>query len=218
MIGLLLVIPAPWAATGFYRWMVYCLRVPDRPNLAFTGRVGDIWYVFVLLGLLSYAGFSGVPYLEYIVIPVDALLSWMTVRWIAANLSSNGEPLPVEFKGSALGYVGWYLLMYISVITIIGWAWVITAWMRWNCRNVSGTRREIVFNATGWQMLWRTLLFGFGSALLLHCHGCCDGTPAGTFLSSRWLKERLTPTPEPIICVRGPSLPAPPKPPACRRA
>ena len=167
MIGLLLVIPAPWAATGFYRWMVSCLRVPDRPNLAFTGRVGDIWYVFVLLGLLSYAGFSGVPYLEYIVIPVDALLSWMTVRWIAANLSSNGERLPVEFKGSALGYVGWYLLMYISVITIIGWAWVITAWMRWNCRNVSGTRREIVFNATGWQMLWRTLLFGFGSALLL---------------------------------------------------
>jgi hypothetical protein len=167
MIGLLLVIPAPWAATGFYRWMVSCLRVPDRPNLAFTCRVGDIWYVFVLLGLLSYAGFSGVPYLEYIVIPVDALLSWMTVRWIAANLSSNGERLPVEFKGSALGYVGWYLLMYISVITIIGWAWVITAWMRWNCRNVSGTRREIVFNATGWQMLWRTLLFGFGSALLL---------------------------------------------------
>ena len=29
-------------------------------------------------------------------------LSWMTVRWIAANLSSNGQPLPIAFNGSAL--------------------------------------------------------------------------------------------------------------------
>jgi GYF domain 2 len=167
IIGLLLVIPAPWAVTSFYRWIVSRLRVPRRPNLAFTGQVGDIWYVFVAIGLMSYAGLSGVSYLQYILIPVQAFLSWMTVRWIAANFSSNGARLPIEFRGSALGYVGWYLLMYISVITIIGWAWVITAWMRWTCRNVAGTRREIVFNATGWQVLWRTVLFSFGCALLI---------------------------------------------------
>ncbi len=49
----------------------------------------------------------------------------------------------------AWAYIGWYLLLYISVITIIGWAWVITAWMRWICRNIAGTRREIVFNGSG---------------------------------------------------------------------
>jgi GYF domain 2 len=167
VIGLLLVIPAPWTSTGFCRWMVSRLRVPGRPNLAFTGQVGDIWYVFVLLGLLSYAGYSGVDYLEYITVPIDGFLSWVVVRWIAANFSSNGQRLPISFKGSAPGYVGWYVLLPLSVITIIGWAWVATAWMRWNCRHVIGTRREIVFTATGWDVLWRGVVFTLGSALLI---------------------------------------------------
>ena len=73
----------------------------------------------------------------------------MVIRWIASNLSSNGQKLPIAFEGSALGYVGWQVLMYISIITIVGWAWVITAWMRWICRNMSGTRREVIFICVG---------------------------------------------------------------------
>jgi hypothetical protein len=167
VIGLLLVIPAPWAATSFYRWMASRVSVPSRPNFAFTGQVGDIWYVFVATGLMAYTDLTGIPSLKYIFIPLQAFLSWMSVRWIAANLSSSGTPLPVAFNGSALGYIGWYLLMYLSVITIIGWAWVIAAWMRWICRNIEGTRREVLFSATGWEMLWRTVLFALGCALLI---------------------------------------------------
>jgi hypothetical protein len=166
-IGFLFVIPAPWVATGFYRWMASCLRVPGRPNIAFTGQVGDIWYVFGAMALLIYTGFTGVPYLQYLAIPVDAYLSWMVMRWIAANFSSNGRQLPISFDGNALTYVGWYVLLYISAITIIGWAWVITAWMRWNCRNVSGTQREILFNASGLEMLWRTLAFVLACGFLI---------------------------------------------------
>jgi hypothetical protein len=110
---------------------------------------------------------SGYTYVQLILLPVEAYLSWMVVRWIAANLASNGERLPIEFKGSALGYVGWYLLIYISAITIIGWAWVATAWMRWICRNVGGTHREVVFNATGLGMLWRTILFAVACAFVI---------------------------------------------------
>ena len=167
MIGFLLVIPAPWVATSFYRWMVSRLRVPGRPDLAFTGQVGDIWYVFGALALLTYAGVSGVRYLQYILIPVQAYLSWMTVRWIAANFCSHERELPIAFNGSALTYVGWYVLMYLSFITIIGWAWVVTAWMRWICRNIDGTQREVIFNATGLEMLWRTVVFGLGCALII---------------------------------------------------
>ncbi len=87
VIGLLLVVPAPWVATSFYRWMASRIDVPGRPNLAFTGEVGDIWYVFIAIGLISDVGFIGVPYLHYILVPVQAVLSWMTVRWICANLS-----------------------------------------------------------------------------------------------------------------------------------
>ncbi len=167
VIGFLLVIPAPWMATNYYGWMISRLRVPGRPNLAFTGQVGDIWYVFVAMALLTYAGFSEISYLQYIFVVLEAVLSWMTVRWIAANLSSNGRQLPIAFNGSAVTYFGWYVLLSLSFLSIIGWAWVITAWTRWICRNVSGTQREIVFDATGLEMLWRTFVFSFGSALII---------------------------------------------------
>jgi hypothetical protein len=166
-LGNLLVIPAPWLVTGFYRWFVPRLRVPQRPNLGFTGQPGDIWYVFVLLALCSYAGFSGVDYLEYILLPVQGFLSWMTVRWFVANISSNGQRLPLTFTGEPWIYVGWYLLGIVSIVTIIGWAWVMTAFMRWVCRNIAGTRREVTFIASGWQVLWRTLLFGLGVVLII---------------------------------------------------
>jgi GYF domain 2 len=167
LIGFLFVIPAPWVATSFYGWFVERLRVPQRPNLGFTGQPGDIWYVFVLLALFSYAGLSGVAYLQYILLPVQGYLSWMTVRWFVANISSNGQRLPLTFTGEPLIYVGWYLLGIVSIVTIIGWAWVMTALTQWVCRNIAGTRREVTFIASGWQVLWRTILFALGVVLII---------------------------------------------------
>jgi hypothetical protein len=166
-IGSILVIPAPWTATSFYRWFVERLRVPQRANIGFTGKPGDIWYVFVLQGLCLYAGFGDDWYPGLIAIPVEGFLSWLTVRWVVANISSEGRQLPFTFAGSPWAYVGWYVLLYVSAITIIGWAWVITAWMRWMCRNVEGTRRAIAFNAGGGQMLWRTLLLAAAMVLII---------------------------------------------------
>lgn len=167
VIGMLLVIPAPWVAVSYYRWMASRMIVPGRPNLAFTGRVGDIWYVFVILALCSYGGSTGRTAIQLLVIPLEGFLSWMILRWIASNLSSNGQQLPLSFEGNALAYVGWHLLMFVSMITIIGWAWVIPAWMRWNCRHVLGTHREILFKASGLDVLWRTVLFVIGCAFLI---------------------------------------------------
>lgn len=166
IIGYLLVIPAPWTGTGFYRWIVSRIEVPGRPNLAFTGQPGDIWYVFVATGLLNYAGVFDET-LQLIAIPVSAFLSWILVRWLASHLSSNGQPLPIAFNGSAVTFIGWQLLMYISIITIVGWAWVIAAWMRWICSNVSGSRREVIFNGSGLEVLWRTIVLVIGCAFLI---------------------------------------------------
>jgi hypothetical protein len=167
VIGMLLVIPAPWVAVSYYRWVASRITVPGRPNFGFTGQVGDIWYVFVLLALCSYGGSTGRIAVQLIVIVLQAFLSWMILRWIATNLSSNGQQLPITFEGSPLVYVGWHLLMYVSFITIVGWAWVITAWMRWNCRNVRGTRRDIVFKASGLDVLWRTIVFAVACMFLI---------------------------------------------------
>jgi hypothetical protein len=165
-VGILLVLPAPWAATSFYRWIAPRVNVPGRPNLAFNGQVGDIWYVFVGIGLLSYAGAAG-NLVHLVAVVAQGFLSWMSVRWVASNLSSNGQPLPITFNGSAPIFIGWHLLLIVSAITIIGWAWVATAWMRWNCRNVGGTLREVLFHATGLEMLWRTLLFAVACGFLI---------------------------------------------------
>jgi hypothetical protein len=166
MIGYVLVIPAPWTGTGFYRWMASRTEVPGRPNFAFTGQPGDLWYVFVATGLMYYAGAYD-DILQLILIPVSAFLFWILVRWLAGNLSSNGQRLPIAFNGSAVTFIGWQLLMYVSFITIIGWAWVITAWTRWICRHISGTRRELVFNGTGPEVLWRTILLALGCAFII---------------------------------------------------
>lgn len=165
-IGIFLVIPAPWVATSVYRWVASRVRIPARPNFAFNGQVGDIWYVFIAIGLLTYASFGG-NFLHLLAFIGQAYLSWMVLRWIAGNLSSNGQPLPIAFEGSVLTYIGWHLLLALSAITIIGWAWVVTAWMRWNCRNVTGTRREILFTATGLSLLWRTLVFGLACGFII---------------------------------------------------
>jgi hypothetical protein len=164
--GLTFVIPAPWAGTYFYRWAVSRLQVPGRPNLAFTGQVGDLWWVFVLMGLSGYAGLYD-DYIQLLMLPLQGFLSWTLLQWLASRLTSNGQPLPIAFNGSLVTFIGWQILFAVSFITIIGWAWVATAWTRWICRNVEGTRREIVFNASGLDVLWRTIVFVIGCAFII---------------------------------------------------
>jgi hypothetical protein len=166
VVGTLLVIPAPWVATNFYRWIVSRIDVPGRPNPAFTGQVGDIWFVFIALALLSYGGAID-NYVQLAGALAQTFLSWVVVRWVVSHLSSNGQPLPLAFDGSIWAFVGWQVLLYISLFTIIGWAWVSTAFMRWICRNISGTRREVIFKASGLELLWRTIVFAIACIFVI---------------------------------------------------
>ena len=169
VIGFLFVIPAPWVATSFYGWIISRVHVPGRGQLGFTGKPLDIWYVFIGLALLTYAGrATNMPFLsDIVVLPLQAFLSWLLVRWVTANITADGRPLQLSFGGSPWTYIGWHLLMALSFITIIGWAWVVVYWMRWNCANIVGTRRAISFNATGLEILWRTLVFAVGAAFII---------------------------------------------------
>ena len=166
IIGYLVVIPAPWTGTEFYRWMTSRVTVPGRPNLAFTGQPLDIWYVFVATGVMYYVGAYDNT-LQLITLVASAFLSWVLLRWLVVNLSSNGQPLPLAFTGNVWTFVGWQLLMYISFITIIGWAWVVPPMVRWICRNIAGTRREIVFTGSGWEILWRTFVFSIACIFII---------------------------------------------------
>ena len=167
VLGQFVVIPAPWTATALYRYVIERIRVPGRPNLSFTGQPLDIWYVFIGMGVLTYVGMSDKTIIQLLATLAQAFLSWMVLRWAITRLASNGQPIPLSFAGSPLVYFGWYVLLLVSALTIIGWAWVVTAWMRWICRNIAGARREIVFNASGLEMLWRSLVFAFGCAFII---------------------------------------------------
>jgi hypothetical protein len=166
VLGMLVVIPAPWVAVWFYRWFASRLQVPGRPNFSFTGQVGDIWWAFILLALLGLVGAYDATY-QLIAIILQAVVSWFVLRWAVSNLASNGQKIPTTFEGSIWAYIGWQLLLVISFITIIGWAWVITFMLRWICGNISGTRREVVFNGSGLQVLWRSIVFALLCALII---------------------------------------------------
>jgi GYF domain 2 len=167
-LGLILFIPAPWAIVWYMKWLVSCFHVPGRPNLSFTGQPLTIaaWY-FGFIVLVICVALTGVQWLNNLIYIPQFVLYWLFLRYLVANLASNGQPLGLSFSGSVWAYLGWTLLAVISVITIIGWAWVYAAQMRWVCRNIQGTRRQIVFKGTGLEYLWRLIVVAIASSFII---------------------------------------------------
>jgi hypothetical protein len=162
LIGMCFIIPVPWVFVWYTKWIVSCVKVPGRPNLSFTGNAMALvpWYFgFIVLAIVI--GYIGVPLLSNLLFIAQLVLYWLLIKWMVANLASNGQPLGLSFTGTVWAYVGWSLLFAISIITIIGWAWVAAAQMRWFCRSIEGTRREIVFNGSGLGILWRGIVAAF---------------------------------------------------------
>jgi GYF domain 2 len=159
LIGLLFVIPAPWALVWYLKWIVTCVHVPGRPNLTFTGSASTVaaWYFgFIVLAIA--VALTGVQWLNNLMSIVQFALYWLLIKWLVANLASGGQPLGLSFSGSFWAYLGWNILVVLAIITIIGWAWVEVAQLRWLCRNIQGTRREVVFTGTGLEFLWRSII------------------------------------------------------------
>jgi hypothetical protein len=159
LIGMILVIPAPWVFVWYTQWIVSCVKVPGRPNMSFTGNAMTLvpWF-FGFIVLVIAVNFIGIQSLNTLTSVIEIVLAWLLIKWMVANLASNGQPLGLNFTGSVWAYIGWNLLFAISIITIIGWAWVAVAQIRWMCRNIAGTRRDIVFKGTGLEFLWRSIV------------------------------------------------------------
>lgn len=159
LIGSCFIIPIPWLFVWYTQWIVSCVRVPGRPNLSFTGNAMAIvpWFFgFIVLAIV--VGYTGIQILSAALYIVQIVLYWMLLKWMVANIASNGQPVGLSFTGSVPGYIGWNLLFAISIITIIGWAWVAAAQLRWIYRNIQGTRREIIFRGSGLGILWRGIV------------------------------------------------------------
>jgi len=163
----LLIIPVPWALLMYCRWIVSCLRVPQRPNLGFTGRAVDLMWFYAFALLLIVAAISESEILSLALNIGQLVLYWLLIKWFVMNLSSNGQPLGLRFSGSFWVFLGYSLLALIAILTIIGWAWVYVAQLRWMCRHIDGTRREVVFNGTGLEFLWRSIVTALASIFII---------------------------------------------------
>lgn len=161
-----IVVPTPWVNTSFYRWSVHHIALPNGKPVGFAGKPGDIWYVFILLALCALAGNIHWS-LQLLALPLMALFEWMIMRWFFANLIWSGRLAPLQFTGGFWPLLGWMALTALAILTIVGWAWAMTAMMRWVCRHVEGSSEQLVYVASGWGVLWRTLLFSLSCVLLI---------------------------------------------------
>jgi hypothetical protein len=168
LIGMCFIIAVPWVFVWYAKWIVSCVKVPGRPNLSFTGSAMALvpWFFgFIVLAIVI--GFTGIQLLSNLLFIVQIVLYWLLIKWMVENLASNGQPLGLSFTGSVWAYIGWNLLFAISIITIVGWAWVAAAQLRWMCRNIQGTRRDIIFRGSGLEILWRGIVAAILSSFII---------------------------------------------------
>src|SRR5262245_23494592 len=164
-LGSMLIIPAPWTTTMFYRYIVETTWLPSGRRFTFAGKGGDIWYVFIgipLSFLLILIPFVGI----FAVLFAIAYLNYLLLRWFCDKVGTEDGTLKVEFNGGFWGFFGWLVLFMLSLLTIIGWAWVMKFFLQWICRNVSGTI-NFDFVGTGWGILWRYFVVGLVSQFLI---------------------------------------------------
>jgi hypothetical protein len=100
-IGIVFVIPAPWVIVMYSRWIVSCVRVPQRPNLAFTGRAVELMWFYAVVILFIAAAWTQSQALNVALSVVEFALYWLLIKWFVANLSSDGQPLGLRFSGSS---------------------------------------------------------------------------------------------------------------------
>jgi hypothetical protein len=167
-LGLALIVPAPWAGKWFHGWIAERICLPNRKRLFLETSLGACWFIFVAIGLAAIApplfhGHSGVQIIANL---VSLFAGFLLTGWFSRSLRSEDGALNVAFQGGFLPYFGWCLLIGLSLVTIIGWAWVVKYWMRWIFRETRGSH-SFEFVATGWDILWRTLVVILGCMLIV---------------------------------------------------
>ncbi len=163
------IIPAPWTICWFTKWLAGEVRASDGEALEFRGTAGTVWKLVALYVLLVGVSISlgvirGDEQPSIATVSQDVLLQlaalalgWGFLKWAVNHLEWNSRRW--RFDGSIWGFLGWYLLLYVSVLTIIGWAWASVGLYNWIAEHVQDAGGTMQFVGAGHQMLWRTIVF-----------------------------------------------------------
>jgi hypothetical protein len=159
-----LIIPAPWTGPLIWRYLGETTKLPDGRPFGFAGKTGDIWWVFVLQGLLLWLG--EVRYVQIVALPVSVALGYFVIKWFCEKLVPPAGIAPLAFKGGFWANFGWVALYIVAFVTIIGWAWVLAAYYRWLARNIDGGL-AFEFRGAGLSILWRMWVTIFACCFLI---------------------------------------------------
>jgi hypothetical protein len=171
----LLVVPLAWVNAAMARWLCRSTHLSDGTLASFRGTGGDVvvWHILLLLISFAVQFLLGADQSDPANLPVvfvlyiaNLAIVLTILQWFVHNIHLHTGP-QLTFTGSFFGFLGWYVAFLLSAITIIGWAWVAVAMYRWMARHVKGQGVALEFRASGLEFLWRTLVFAFGSILIV---------------------------------------------------
>ena len=94
------------------------------------------------------------------------VFGWALIRWFCGHMETEDGATKIAFVGGVLPYVGWSLLVGVSFVTVIGWAWAIKYFMRWICARIEGAPC-FAFSGGGFAILWRSLVVVLASMLVI---------------------------------------------------
>ncbi len=173
----LLVVTTAWGLVPFYRWFNENIITSDGQRFSLEGRPADVWLLMACFTLTNFTENAvqnrmkdhvdlGLVLLCVILFVATQVLGWAILRWVI-NHTRIGSTIALRFTGTAMSFVGWVLLYLVSLLTIIGWAWVGAAFIRWLYNNISAPNMRFVFTGSGLEILWRVLLTIIGSILII---------------------------------------------------
>jgi uncharacterized membrane protein YjgN (DUF898 family) len=171
-----LILPAAWGVVPLIRWIIEHVEWSDGTQARFDGEPGEVWYLFsltALIGLLpalaplAFGNTFMVRLITAIVISVlAAFIAVPLWQWYTRH-TRIGQTADLTFDADPLRYAGMNILVQLSMYTIIGWAWAITALQRWIFSHVRSNEIRFEFTGSGLSLLWRGLAAGFAMLLII---------------------------------------------------
>jgi hypothetical protein len=170
-LGIIFVLPAPWAGVWFYKWLASKVVLPGGRPLRLQGQVGEVWWLFAGFGLVQWIGPTlnvalDVRWGGALSSILGVVLGWALVRWFCGHVETEDGATKIAFAGGVLPYIGWSLLVAVSFVTVIGWAWAFKYFLRWICARIEGAPR-FAFNGGGFAILWRVVVLAIFSMLVI---------------------------------------------------
>lgn len=168
-VSLMLIVPAPFALVAYMNWMLGKVRMTDGSRYRFLGTAASVWVLTTVYGIVQLINLWGsiraedepvYNWVQVVIVPINLVMGWLLLRWSLGSTEVLGRRL--KFEGSVWGLIGWTLLIYVSVFTIIGWAWAFAGYLNWLAQNTRGLGLRYEFTGRGSQILWRTIVYILG--------------------------------------------------------